>query len=85
MRKANFPEELKMSDGTALHYRALLKFKCIYCGKWATIIEFSDGGAGVIHETPECASFTIIDPVIYTRKNREKFQQEVAEGKFEPN
>jgi hypothetical protein len=74
-------EELKMEDGSIRRYKPIVKFRCIYCKRWATIADFLDANEeniemGVMHESPECSEFTIMDPVIFTRNNRQYYEKE---------
>lgn len=85
MKPDYYPEKIKMEDGSVLQYRALVAFKCIYCGLLATVVEFDNGGIGVLHEQPYCSEFMAMDPDIFVKKNREKFEKDIVEGKVAPN
>lgn len=73
-------EELKMEDGNIRRYTPRVDFKCIYCGKTVTMAEFEDGTWGLLHNRPECPEFIAMDPLTFTRLNREKFERDIEEG-----
>ena len=73
-------QTITLEDETELHYLPVITFRCCYCGKLATIVRFIDQAPsiGLIHETPECAEFSMYDPLIFIQNNREWMEADNA-------
>lgn len=63
IQKRMKPSSITGPDGKELRYIPSIGWKCIYCGLMAMLVRFEDGTDAILHDAPECAEFTAMDPV----------------------